>query len=80
MTREQILERATILANLIRSNIVRLEKDVGALSLFNNLMGEVISFLKGIKSSLNNGNEELAAALLLKAEQEYSRFTPKKES
>lgn len=78
MSKEQIVERATVLANRIRSNRVRLQKDAGALSLFNNLLGEVISFLKEIKSSLDNGNLELAADLLLKAENGYSRFTTKK--
>lgn len=71
MTREQIVSKATVLASKIRTNRVRLQKDAGALALFNNMINETIILLRETKKFLDRGNTEIATRLITEAEKEY---------
>ncbi len=78
MEREQIVSRATTLANEIRVRRSKFSKDVAALALFNNLNSECVSYLKEVRFFLDRENTSLAEKYLVEAEHEFARFTSRK--
>ena len=75
MTKQQIIDRATLLSNKIRQRRKELSNKKEALLLYNNLIKSTIYILNEINLSLRGCNNiERCAILINEAENEYNIY------